>query len=83
MKGVYQNAVQVDSTAHLGKSKGRCILVEVSLELFHGEGVDFLAGSVFQTLWYEGVTRSVAKVVLGTSKTRWAILMKRPTSFWA
>ena len=32
---------------------------------------------------YEGVTRSVAKVVLGSSKTRRAILTKRPTSFWA
>ena len=29
------------------------------------------------------VTRSVAKVILGSSKTRRAILTKRPTSFWA
>ena len=32
---------------------------------------------------YQTVTRSVAKVVLGSSKTRRAILTKRPTSFWA
>ena len=30
-----------------------------------------------------GVTHSVAKVVLGSAKTRRAILTKRPTSFWA
>ena len=29
------------------------------------------------------VTRSVAKVILGSAKARWAILTKRPTSFWA
>ena len=29
------------------------------------------------------VTRSIAKVVLGSAKTRRAILTKRPTSFWA
>ena len=29
------------------------------------------------------VTCSIAKVVLGSSKTRRAILTKRPTSFWA
>ena len=29
------------------------------------------------------VTRSVAKVILGSSKTRRVILTKRPTSFWA
>ena len=29
------------------------------------------------------VTRSIVKVILGSSKTRRAILTKRPTSFWA
>ena len=29
------------------------------------------------------VTRSIAKVFLGSAKTRQAILTKRPTSFWA
>ena len=29
------------------------------------------------------VTRSVAKVFLGSAKARWAILTERPTSFWA
>ena len=31
----------------------------------------------------DDVTRSIAKVVQGSSKTRRAILTKRPTSFWA
>ena len=29
------------------------------------------------------VTPSIAKVFLGSAKTRWAILMERLTSFWA
>ena len=34
-------------------------------------------------LYGVNVTRSVAKVVLGSAKTRRAILTKRLTSFWA
>ena len=29
------------------------------------------------------VMHSIAKVFLGSAKSRWAILMERPTSFWA
>ena len=54
MKGVYQDAVQVDSTACLGKSESGGILVEVAFELFHGEGINFLAGLIFQVLWNKG-----------------------------
>ena len=34
-------------------------------------------------LYGVNVMRSIAKVVLGSAKTRRAILMKRPMSFWA
>ena len=29
------------------------------------------------------VMHNIAKVFLGSAKARWAILTKRPTSFWA
>ena len=33
--------------------------------------------------WLLAVTCSIVKVFLGSAKARWAILMKRPMSFWA
>ena len=47
LKGVYQDAVIVDPAACLGQFKGSGVLVEVSIELIHAEGIDSLAGLVF------------------------------------
>ena len=53
LEGVHQNVVQIDSAACLGQSESCGILVIVTMELFHGEGIDFLPYSIFQILWNE------------------------------
>ena len=59
LKGVYQNAVEVDPTACLSQFKGGGILVEVTVELVHAEGIDSLDGSIFNILWDEGFLKGV------------------------
>ena len=53
LEGVYKDAVVIDSTVHLGQFEGRGVLIEVSVELFHAEGIDGLMGSVLEILWDE------------------------------
>ena len=54
LKGVYQDAVVVDSTACLGQFEGSGVLIKVSVELVHAEGINSLMGSVLEILWDEG-----------------------------
>ena len=44
LEGVNQNAVEIDSTTHLSQSESSGVLVKVSVELVHGQGIDSLAG---------------------------------------
>ena len=77
------------------RSTGSCLKGRVTVDLIGSKGGT--TGSMLALFcWQTGqpamkcftkverpVTRSIAKVVLGSSKTRRAILTKRPTSFWA
>ena len=60
LEGVHQDAVIVDSTVCLGQFKGGGVLVEVSMELVHAEGIESLVGSVFDILWDEGFFEGLA-----------------------
>ena len=60
LKGVYQDAIVIDPTAYLGQFKGSGVLVKVSIELIHVEGIDGLAGLVFKIFWNEGFFESLA-----------------------
>ena len=60
LKGVYEDAVIVDSTACLGQFEGSGVFIEVSIELVHAEGIDSLAGSVSEIFWDEGFFESFA-----------------------
>ena len=59
LEGVYQDAVNVNSTACLGQSEGSGILVKVTVELVHVEGVDSLEGPIFDILWNEGPSKAL------------------------
>ena len=65
LEGVHEDAVIVNSTAHLGQFKGSGVFIEVSIELVHAEGVDDLAGSVFDILQDEGLFKSFAYLFEG------------------
>ena len=60
LEGVYQDAVIIHSTACLGQFKSDGVLVEVSIELVHTEGINSLAGSVLDVLWDEGFFKGFA-----------------------
>ena len=60
LEGVYQDAVIVDSTVFLGQFESGGVLVEVSIELVHAEGIDSLAGSVLKVFWDEGFLKGFA-----------------------
>ena len=50
LESVYQDAVVVDSAAHLCQLEGGGVLVKVSIELVHTEGINSLVGSVLDIL---------------------------------
>ena len=60
LKGVYKDAVIVNSTACLGQFEGSGVFIEVSIELVHAEGIDGLAGSVFYIFWDKGFFKGLA-----------------------
>ena len=61
LKGVHQDAVEVDSTVCLGQSKGGGIFVKVTVELVHAKGVNCLVGSIFDILWDEGFLKCLTE----------------------
>ena len=63
LKGVHQDAVIVNSTVCLGEFEGSGVLVEVSIELVHAEGVYSLAGSIFKVLQDKGFLKGIAVTV--------------------
>ena len=60
LEGVYQDAIIIDSAVCLGQFKGSGVLIKVSIELIHAEGIDGLAGSVFKILQDKGFFESPA-----------------------
>ena len=60
LEGVYQDAVIINSTACLGQLESSGVFIKVSIELVHAEGVDGLAGSVFDILRDEGFLKGFA-----------------------
>ena len=60
LEGVYQDAVVVDSTVCLGQFESSGVLVEVSVELVHAEGINSLVGSVLDILQDEGFLKGSA-----------------------
>ena len=73
LEGIHQDAVIIDSAACLGQFKCSGVLVEVSIELVHAEGVNSLAGSVFKIIQDKGFFKSLAQFfegLLGVWDTR-------------
>ena len=73
LEGIHQDAVIVDSAACLGQFKSSGVLVKVSIELVHAEGVNGLVGSVFKILRDKGLFKSLAQFfegLLGVWDTR-------------
>ena len=51
LEGIHQDAVIIDPTTCLGQFEGSGVFVEISIKLVHAEGINSLAGSVFEILW--------------------------------
>ena len=60
LEGIYEDAVIINSTACLGQFEGSGVLIEVSIELVHAEGIDGLVGSVFNVFWDKGFLKGFA-----------------------
>ena len=60
LKGIYQDTIEVNSTACLSQPEGDGILVKVPIELVHAYGVNSLAGSVLDILQDEGFFKGIA-----------------------
>ena len=60
LEGVHQNVVVIDSTVCLGQLESGGVLIEVSIELVHTEGIDSLMGSVLDVFWNEGFLEGFA-----------------------
>ena len=60
LKGIHKDAVVIYSAACLGQFKGSGVLVKVSIELVHAEGIDSLVCSVLEILQNEGFFKGFA-----------------------
>ena len=58
---LYRNTVIIHPIACLGQFEGSGVLIKVSIELIHAEGVDGLVGSVFDVFQDEGHFKGFAK----------------------
>ena len=65
LEGIYEDAVIIDSAACLSQFKGNGVLIEVSVELVHAEGIDGLASSVFEVLWDKDLFEGFAYLFKG------------------
>ena len=50
LEGIHQDAVIIDPAVCLGQFEGSGVLIKVSIELVHAEGIDGLAGSVLKVV---------------------------------
>ena len=73
-KGIDQNVVSINATACLGQSEGCGILIKISSELIHGQGIDGLVGSILQVFWDEGVFKGFTKFLEGFVQLREVII---------
>ena len=60
LEGVYQDAVVIDSTASLGEFEGSGVLIKVSVELVHAEGINSLVGLILKVFGNEGFFKGFA-----------------------
>ena len=59
LKGIHQDAIEVDSTVSLSQSKDSGILIKVTIELVHAEGINSLTSSVLYVLQDEGFFKGI------------------------
>ena len=60
LEGIYQDAVVIYSTTCLSQLESSGVLIKVSIELVHTEGINGLVGSVFQVFWDESFFKGLA-----------------------
>ena len=60
LEGVHEHAVIIYPAVHLGQFECGGVLVEVSIELVHTEGIDSLSGSIFDILQDKGFFKGFA-----------------------
>ena len=70
LEGINQDAVIVYSTVCLGKFEGSGVLIKVSDQLVHTEGIDSLASSVLEVFWDEGFFIGFAYLFKGFLRVR-------------
>ena len=61
LEGIHEDTIVINSTACLSQFKGSGVLIEVSIELVHAEGINSLVGSVLDVLQDEGHFKGFAK----------------------
>ena len=59
LEGIYEDAVKIDSTAHLSQFEGSGVFVKVSVKHVHVEGIDSLVCLVLDVLWDEGFFKGI------------------------
>ena len=70
LEGIYQSAVMIYPTVCLGQFEGSGILVKVSIELVHAEGIDSLAGLIFKVFRDKGFFKGFAYLFEGLFRVR-------------
>ena len=86
LKGVYEDAIKINSAACLGQFKGGGVFIKVSVKLVHVEGIDSLVGLVLDVLWDEGFFKGVTQFLkvfsesgmAGLASLRYQPLVKVP-----
>ena len=70
LEGIHQDAVIIYSAVCLGQLKGSGVLVKVSIELVHAEGIDGLAGLVLEIFQDKGFFKGFTELLEGLFRVR-------------
>ena len=65
LEGIHEDAVIINSTLCLGQFESSGVLVKVSIELVHAEGIDGLVSLIFEVLRDEGLFKGFAYLFEG------------------